>query len=132
VVSSRDELQASLLRLMAGDRTGMFTGEVKREKVQVASEGDSVALEPEVEMVVAAGDFSKLAELWCGGAVIDWRRLSGSGGTGVVSLPGYPFARERYWVDGPGGERSEESVRRKKDRFVITKDKPVLRDHRVE
>jgi phthiocerol/phenolphthiocerol synthesis type-I polyketide synthase E len=39
-----------------------------------------------------------LGQLWSAGIEVDWSPLS-SGRPQLVSLPGYPFARQRHWVD---------------------------------
>ncbi|MCV7078498.1 type I polyketide synthase [Mycobacterium szulgai] len=39
-----------------------------------------------------------LGELWSAGLAIDWSPLQ-SGRPHIVSLPGYPFARQRHWID---------------------------------
>ena len=39
-----------------------------------------------------------LGQLWSAGVEVDWTPLSG-GCPRLVSLPGYPFARQRHWVD---------------------------------
>ena len=39
-----------------------------------------------------------LGQLWAAGAEVDWTRLCGEH-PHRVTLPGYPFARQRYWVD---------------------------------
>ena len=48
--------------------------------------------------LLAARDLDKIARLWVLGAEVDWslmhRQIRGK----RVSLPTYPFARERYWV----------------------------------
>ena len=53
-----------------------------------------------VEALLAAGDADGLAGLWADGVTVDWSRLPWAAGRQVVALPGYPFARERYWLDG--------------------------------
>ncbi len=40
-----------------------------------------------------------LGQLWSAGVDVDWSRLSPGRRPRVVSLPGYPFARQRHWVD---------------------------------
>ncbi|WP_029002383.1 non-ribosomal peptide synthetase [Azorhizobium doebereinerae] len=56
-----------------------------------------------VERCMAAHDLDGLARLWTQGAKIDWPRLRGGPAPRKISLPAYPFARERYWVpDLPG------------------------------
>ncbi|AXE29468.1 hypothetical protein DK842_05865 [Chromobacterium phragmitis] len=77
----------------------------------------------DVELLVAAWvDENKTAELlrfWCRGGALDWRRLRAGRNAGGfeprrVSLPGYPFAKERYWVPSllgePAGARQLETV----------------------
>src|SRR5699024_11086162 len=46
----------------------------------------------------------ELARLWTGGHPVDWHSAR-SGARRRVSLPGYPFARDRYWLaaEGSGG-----------------------------
>lgn len=39
-----------------------------------------------------------LGQLWAADVAVDWTPLTGTA-TSIVSLPGYPFARERHWVD---------------------------------
>ncbi|WP_432103581.1 SDR family NAD(P)-dependent oxidoreductase [Streptomyces sp. bgisy091] len=41
----------------------------------------------------------RLARLWAQGADIDWRALHTDATRHRVSLPGYPFARERHWLE---------------------------------
>jgi acyl transferase domain-containing protein/acyl-CoA synthetase (AMP-forming)/AMP-acid ligase II/acyl carrier protein len=50
--------------------------------------------------------------LWTQGAVIDWSRLGSDTAARRVSLPSYPFARQRYWLP----ERRVESEAATEDR----------------
>ncbi|WP_375758556.1 SDR family NAD(P)-dependent oxidoreductase [Corallococcus exercitus] len=49
------------------------------------------------------GRLTSLAEAWVEGAAIDWR-LQGHEACRRVSLPTYPFARERHWVEAAAME----------------------------
>ncbi len=40
-----------------------------------------------------------LGRLWCAGVPIDWSKLHGGESRRRVPLPGYPFERQRYWVE---------------------------------
>jgi len=40
-----------------------------------------------------------LGQLWSAGIDVDWTRLRGDHRPQLVSLPGYPFERQRHWVD---------------------------------
>ncbi|MFD2408137.1 hypothetical protein ACFSVK_24170 [Azorhizophilus paspali] len=72
------------------------------------SEGDSqvLALIRQDEDMAAAlaawigkRKYHKLLELWCQGLAIDWHQFYRDGRPMQrLSLPGYPFAEERYWV----------------------------------
>ncbi|GAX59143.1 trans-AT type I polyketide synthase/nonribosomal peptide synthetase [Candidatus Scalindua japonica] len=42
--------------------------------------------------------YSKIAEFWVEGSQIDWEELCGNKGYRRMSLPTYPFARERHWI----------------------------------
>ncbi|MGB8207956.1 MAG: condensation domain-containing protein, partial [Mycobacterium sp.] len=40
-----------------------------------------------------------LGQLWSAGVEVDWAPLRGGQPAQLVSLPGYPFERQRHWVD---------------------------------
>lgn len=47
-----------------------------------------------------------LGQLWSAGVGVDWTPLVGESPQ-LVSLPGYPFARQRHWIDyNPAAQRS--------------------------
>ncbi|MEV4922760.1 SDR family NAD(P)-dependent oxidoreductase [Streptomyces roseoverticillatus] len=55
----------------------------------------------------AAGKLDKLAALWAGGVDLDWSALHGPAAR-RISLPTYPFARDRFWIgdlEPAGGDR---------------------------
>jgi acyl transferase domain-containing protein/SAM-dependent methyltransferase/acyl carrier protein len=55
-----------------------------------------------VDAWVAKGKYGKLLDMWTKGLAFDWNRLYGAVKPKRISLPTYPFARERFWVpDGP-------------------------------
>ncbi|WP_323122867.1 beta-ketoacyl synthase N-terminal-like domain-containing protein, partial [Burkholderia alba] len=56
------------------------------------------------------GRTAELLRFWCRGGALDWRRVQAGRAGGLaaarrVSLPGYPFVRERYWVPAPRAGR---------------------------
>ncbi|MCB0207830.1 MAG: SDR family NAD(P)-dependent oxidoreductase [Anaerolineae bacterium] len=58
------------------------------------------------------GKLAKLAELWVEGVEIDWTLLYESARPHRISLPTYPFARERHWIPETkveGGRRKDEN-----------------------
>ncbi len=46
-----------------------------------------------------------VGRLWAAGASVDWRAVHGDDRRLRVSLPTYPFERQRYWVDAPSAGR---------------------------
>ncbi|KFE71837.1 SDR family NAD(P)-dependent oxidoreductase [Hyalangium minutum] len=52
-----------------------------------------------LETALAARDLPGLAQLWISGVELPWASLHPAGARRRVALPGYPFARERYWVE---------------------------------
>jgi acyl transferase domain-containing protein/acyl-CoA synthetase (AMP-forming)/AMP-acid ligase II/acyl carrier protein/SAM-dependent methyltransferase len=51
--------------------------------------------------------FSSLGALWTAGAPVDWNAVDRGREYRRVSLPTYPFQRQRHWVDAPTGRGSE-------------------------
>ena len=45
----------------------------------------------------------KLLELWVKGLELDWSKLYGEVKPRRISLPAYPFAKERYWIETAAG-----------------------------
>ena len=50
----------------------------------------------DIRSLAETRQFYRLAELWVSGQDIDWRLLHPPGVADRISLPSYPFARERY------------------------------------
>jgi acyl transferase domain-containing protein/enoyl-CoA hydratase/carnithine racemase/acyl carrier protein/short-subunit dehydrogenase/SAM-dependent methyltransferase len=97
LASSIDDLAGQLRVLVdGGDGHGaVWRGQVKQHK-------DELATIPEEAIGdwIGARNLPKLAELWAKGLDLDWRKLARTGDVArLVSLPAYPFARERYWVE---------------------------------
>lgn len=48
--------------------------------------------------LISEGNLERIAQLWVQGAIIDWNLLHTGHRPKRISLPGYPFARERHWL----------------------------------
>ncbi|HVI54017.1 MAG TPA: SDR family NAD(P)-dependent oxidoreductase, partial [Luteibacter sp.] len=100
VVGSLDELREKLAAFMAGEAAidEMYRGQVKRNNDALAGLEGDVDMAATVDAWMVKGKYGKLLELWVKGLPVDWRRLYGAVTPRRISLPTYPFARERYWV----------------------------------
>ncbi|MGA3092601.1 MAG: SDR family NAD(P)-dependent oxidoreductase, partial [Terriglobales bacterium] len=109
VVSSTADLKQKLNELLHGGerpkdsyRNNIRSKEAKSQTAD-GSGGDTL-----VQALIKQKDLSRLAELWVCGAKIDWRLLYNSDVPKRISVPTYPFARERYWIPSAEGKMSEE------------------------
>ena len=85
VVSDIEELKQRFGEFLRGDTEGpWYRGRAPNRK------GDSARVD--------AGNLAELAKLWVTGVSVDWRLLHRSPLPKRLSLPTYPFARERYWI----------------------------------
>ncbi|RYZ87986.1 MAG: type I polyketide synthase, partial [Moraxellaceae bacterium] len=99
VVSGMDDLKNKLAAFLKsdGNLNGQFRNNTQKNKGRFQSLVDGKAGKAFVQTLIEQKDFTKLAELWAFGVDIDWRALHIATGRKRMSLPTYPFARERCW-----------------------------------
>jgi polyketide synthase PksN len=148
VTGSRTDLLSKLGRIGQGDWEGLNRGHVKRERAPATAEDDGPKTDPTAKEALLHRDLERLARLWVGGVQVNWRDLSTGEVPGQrVSLPGYPFSRERYWVPlcatadegkGPTATRLHPLLHRNESTLHLQKyashfdaGEVVLRDHQV-
>lgn len=91
--SSMTVMQNKLEELLSKDNyTGIYFGEVYK----TLRNKDIVKRTDEA---ITDGNTEELCRLWTEGALIDWNRLYCNGKPKKVSLPTYPFANERYFIE---------------------------------
>jgi polyketide synthase PksN len=95
--ASIPELADQLGRFLRGDRTDMHTGRAKRR------DGDEAP--DDLPDLIAHRRYDALLARWVEGAEPDWHAVYPDDPPSRVSLPTYPFARERYWIGLPDAER---------------------------
>jgi acyl transferase domain-containing protein/acyl carrier protein len=99
---SVEQLAEKLEAFVNGERRieDLHRGRVKRgaESANIINQDDDFK-ETIVEKWVAKKKFSKLLELWVNGLEVDWNKLYGEAAPQRITLPTYPFAKERYWID---------------------------------
>ncbi|HEY9131416.1 MAG TPA: SDR family NAD(P)-dependent oxidoreductase, partial [Dyella sp.] len=100
MTSSLEELRLGLAAYIAGE-TGMealYRGQAKRGKEALGALVGDEDMASTVDSWIAKGKLDKLLDLWVRGLSIDWDRLYGEAKPHRISLPTYPFARDRYWI----------------------------------
>jgi polyketide synthase PksL len=104
-------LEASADREPASGAAAVEADELFYANVQRAQAIAGVLLSGEaggafVRQLVAGRELAKIARLWTLGVAIDWSALHANGRPRRLSLPTYPFARERYWIASPAAPAS--------------------------
>ncbi|GIJ29511.1 hypothetical protein Vqi01_46730 [Micromonospora qiuiae] len=96
-VQTREELAVCLAEFAAGTlRPGVVVGTVPTHQDTV--DGESAADRQYLRALRRDGQLRRLAELWTQGWAVDWAALHDTPAGRPVSLPTYPFARERHWI----------------------------------
>ncbi|PYS28404.1 MAG: hypothetical protein DMG11_12775, partial [Acidobacteria bacterium] len=105
VVSSAEQLVEKLQAYLAGEEgiEHAYQGNVKRNKEALSLFSTDADLKDAINKWIAGGKLSRLADLWVKGLELDWSKLYGESKPQRISLPTYPFAKERYWIDTAAG-----------------------------
>ncbi|WP_412679436.1 amino acid adenylation domain-containing protein [Brevibacillus fortis] len=100
MTSSIQELQDKLMQFVDGQEgvTDVFRGQVKSNKKTIAVFEADEDLKKAIDAWISKRKYAKLLDLWVSGGVVDWQKLYGEKKPCRISLPTYPFARERYWI----------------------------------
>ena len=106
--SSVEEARRKLTAfLSSGDDAAIMRGQAKRGREALGGFTSDPDFQQTVERWISAGKLGKLLELWTRGMEIDWDKLYDGRKPHKIALPGYPFARERYWI--PEATQSEQA-----------------------
>ncbi|MCP4272217.1 MAG: polyketide synthase, partial [Gammaproteobacteria bacterium] len=100
IVTSAQGLEEKLEVYLSGEQEieECFQGEVKRNKEMLGVFTADEDLQQAIESWINKGKYSKILDLWVNGLAFDWNKLYGETKPKRISLPGYPFARDRYWI----------------------------------
>ncbi|BBO59205.1 SDR family NAD(P)-dependent oxidoreductase [Mycoavidus sp. B2-EB] len=143
-VSTVDGLKKQLLRYVRGEAAeDIYQGEAKRAQAMLTIFGADEDLQQVFAMWAAKGKLGKLAQLWVQGLAVEWGRLYGAAKPKRISLPTYPFAKERYWVPAvtvrgnsehqlhPLVHRNTSSLSKERFSTILTGQEFFLSDHVV-
>jgi polyketide synthase PksL len=101
VVSSVEQVVEKLRAYVAGEEgiEDAYQGQVKRNNEALSMFSTDADLQQTIDKWIANKKFSKLLELWVKGLELVWSKLYGEAKPQRISLPTYPFAKERYWIE---------------------------------
>ena len=115
MADSREDLLGKLEKIGAGEDSpaGVYRGEAARGATALSQLSADADFRHTVGRWAAQGKTAMLADMWTQGLDVDWAGLDGAAKPGRCSLPGYPFARERSWIDcdRPGFENRARQIR---------------------
>ncbi|SFJ92820.1 beta-ketoacyl synthase N-terminal-like domain-containing protein, partial [Thermoflavimicrobium dichotomicum] len=113
IVGSMEELKDKLQRFLEGKENieNLYRGRITRQNETLAFFEDEDMTQT-IDAWIAKRKYAKLLELWVKGFLFDWNRLYGEIKPRRISLPGYPFAKKRYWIpeSGPISSYSRKAV----------------------
>jgi acyl transferase domain-containing protein/acyl carrier protein len=100
IVSSLNDLKEKLTQYTQGQNEieECYSGNVNKKKAQTDLLIDGKSGAAFLKVAVEEQEFTKLAQLWVSGIDIDWQLLYPNHKPQRISLPTYPFAKERYWI----------------------------------
>lgn len=98
---SLKEFDEKLESFLAGSKhtDGLFRGTVRNYKELVSVFTSDDEMREALEKWVQRKKYTKLTELWVKGVNIDWNKLYDTVKPQRISLPAYPFAKDRYWKE---------------------------------
>jgi polyketide synthase PksN len=100
IVGSIKELAEKLNGYVEGqnDIEDLYRGQIKRNKETIAVFAADEDMAITIDSWIAKGKYTKLIDLWVKGLSFEWNKLYEDIKPHRISLPTYPFAKERYWV----------------------------------
>ncbi|MFS8068733.1 MAG: SDR family oxidoreductase, partial [Byssovorax sp.] len=98
VASDLRSLIEPLSRWLGGEAATPGVREGRRQEGTALFQGDDEDLTALFSRWAARGKLDRIAELWVAGVAVDFRHLAREDRPHRLPLPGYPFARERYWL----------------------------------
>ena len=81
-----------------------YVGSVKKDNANLSSFGSDEDAQQLVSTWITKGKHDKLLECWVKGLSVDWNQLYGDAKPTRISLPTYPFAKERYWPEAAAAD----------------------------
>jgi polyketide synthase PksM len=100
IAGSTGELIEKLTAFLTGQNgiEDLYRGQVKRNQEALTVFTADEEMQEAIQKWIERKKYGKLLDLWVKGLIFDWNKLYGDQKPRRISLPTYPFAKERYWV----------------------------------
>ncbi|MCY7822955.1 amino acid adenylation domain-containing protein [Bacillus spizizenii] len=104
IAGTVQELEEKLQTFVDGkeETEAFFQGQSNRNKETQAIFTEDEDMAMAIDAWIRKRKYAKLADLWVKGVAIQWNTLYGETKPRLISLPSYPFAKDRYWVPAKG------------------------------
>ncbi len=99
-VSSIEELKDKLEKYLKGDYRNLYIGSTKQNNMLNSVLGLDEDIHVAIEKWMEKGKYGKLLELWAKGFDVDWEKQYANRKLQLLSLPTYPFVKDKYWYPG--------------------------------
>jgi len=76
--------------------SNIFKGSIENAHTNILFRGDLG--DDIVQLILEKNDLSKIAQIWVEGTKIPWEKLFPDDSKKKVSMPAYPFKKDRYWL----------------------------------
>ena len=96
VANNFAEVKNQLANYVNDIEADFFTGNSRKNKAELLAKGNKAF----INFAIQNKDLESLAQLWAKGANIDWSLSYQGFKPKKISLPTYPFAKEKYEFDG--------------------------------
>lgn len=124
IVKSLRDLEEKLRYFCEGQEgiDDLFLGQIKQNKETLSVFIEDEELKKAIDKWIEQKKYRRLLELWVKGLTVDWRKLYLNSNPQRVSLPTYPFAKERYWLPEVDPKFTNKTNHEKKiERVILVK-----------
>ncbi|WP_024769846.1 beta-ketoacyl synthase N-terminal-like domain-containing protein [Aquimarina macrocephali] len=139
VASSHADLLEKLIMVKNSDKEislekeGIFYGNINLNKengiIKILTKD---MISTMIEQSLKASQWEQLAQLWTSGLLIDWTKVWKDKNTRLVSLPDYPFAKEKYWIDIGTIEKSEAKEKQSVPKSIKDNEIEVINENPIQ
>ena len=99
LVTSVEDLIEKLTAFVNGDTEhgDIYRGQVQQNKETISLFNSDVDFQETINKWIEQKKYAKVFDLWAKGLQLDWSTFYGNEKIQRISLPTYPFAKEKYW-----------------------------------